>query len=159
MGIIRWRIYEQAKELFPPVHLTYGYLTKHTRITHQLEKSHLVNARCINGHPLACSDGTWYLMKYMRRNNRQLHKATIRKGGKRQRNTAPKYVHGFRLFDCVRYENVTCFVFGRRSSGYFDLRTLDGTKISASARYKKLNVVQKASALLVERRAAFPPVP
>jgi RRXRR protein/HNH endonuclease len=159
MGIIRWRIYEQAKELFPHVHLTYGYLTKHTRITHQLEKSHLVDARCISGHPLTCSDGTWYLMKYMRRNNRQLHKATIRKGGKRQRNTAPKYVHGFRLFDCVRYENVTCFVFGRRSSGYFDLRTLDGTKVSASASYKKLHVVQKASALLVERRAAFPPVP
>ena len=159
MGIMRWRIYEQAKELFPHVHLTYGYLTKQVRIRHQLEKSHRVDARCISGHPLACSDGTWYLMKYMRRNNRQLHKATIRKGGKRQRHTAPKSVHGFRLFDCVRYENVTCFVFGRRSSGYFDLRTLDGTKVSASASYKKLNVVQKASALLVERRAAFPPVP
>jgi len=159
MGIIRWRIYEQAKELFPEVHLTYGYLTKQTRITHQLEKSHLVDARCITGYPLVCSDDTWYLMKYMRRNNRQLHKATIRKGGKRQRNTAPKQVHGFRLFDCVRYENITCFVFGRRSSGYFDLRTLDGTEVSASASYKKLHVVQKASALLIERRAAFPPVP
>ncbi len=32
MGIIRWKIYEQAKALFPAVHLTYGYLTKHTRI-------------------------------------------------------------------------------------------------------------------------------
>ena len=159
MGIMRWRIYEQAKELFPQVHLTYGYLTKHTRVTHQLEKSHLIDARCISGHPLACSDGTWYLVKSVRRNNRQLHKATIRKGGKRQRNTAPKEVHGFRLFDCVSYENVTCFVFGRRSSGYFDLRTLDGTKVSASASYKKLQVVQKASALLVERKAAFPPVP
>jgi len=159
MGVIRQRIYEQAKELYPHVHLTYGYLTKHTRMTHQLEKSHRVDARCINGHPLACSDGTWYLMKYMRRNNRQLHKATIRKGGKRQRNTAPKYVHGFRLFDCVRYGDVTCFVFGRRSSGYFDLRTLNGTRVSASASYKKLHVVQRASALLVERRAAFSPVP
>src|SRR5947209_9151415 len=96
MGIIRWRIYEQAQELFPQVHPTYGYLTKQTRIAHQLEKSHLVDARCITGHPLACAEGTWYLMKYMRRNNRQLHKASIRKGGKRQRHTAPKYVHGFR---------------------------------------------------------------
>jgi RRXRR protein/HNH endonuclease len=99
MGLMRWRIYEQAKELFPQVQLTYGYLTKQTRPTHQLEKSHRVDARCISGHSLACSDGTWYLMKYIRRNNRQLHKATIRKGGKRQCNTAPKYVHGFRLFD------------------------------------------------------------
>jgi len=158
MGIMRWCIYEQAKELFPQVHLTYGYLTKHTRITHQLEKSHVIDARCISTHPLAYSDRTWYLIKFVRRNNRQLHKATIRRGGKRQRHTAPKYVHGFRLFDCVNYQGKCCFVFGRRSSGYFDLRTLDGVKISASASYKQLTIVQRASASLVERRAAFPPV-
>ncbi len=44
------------------------------------------------------------------------------------------------------------------SSGYFDLRSLDGTKVSASASYKRLHVVAKASALLVERRAVFPGV-
>lgn len=90
MGIIRWKIYEQARASFPHVHLTYGYITKQTRIEHGLEKSHVVDARCISGHPLAASDGTWHLVKFIRRNNRQLHKATIRKGGKRQRNTAPK---------------------------------------------------------------------
>jgi len=159
MGIMRWRMYEQAKEMFSHVHLTYGYLTKQTRIAHKLEKSHVLDARCISGHPLAVSDGAWHLMKYMRRNNRQLHKATIKKGSKRQRNTAPKYVHGFRLFDCVNYQGKCCFVFGRRSSGYFDLRTLDGVKITASASYKKLTIVQRASASLVERRAAFLPSP
>src|SRR6266581_8433178 len=133
MGIIRWYIYEQAKALFPNVHLTYGYITKHTRITQELEKLHLVDARCISGNPKASSDGTWHLIKMVRRNNRQLHKATIRKGGKRQRNTAPKYVHGFRLFDCVKYQGATCFVFGRRSTGYFNLRPLVGMKIAASA--------------------------
>ncbi len=158
MGMIRWRIYEQGRTLFPNVHLTYGYLTKQTRITHTLEKSHVIDARCISGNPLAHTDDTSYLIKLVRRNNRQLHKATIKKGGKRQRNTAPKYVHGFRLFDCVRYQGQVCFVFGRRSSGYFDLRLLDGTKVHASARYKKLLLVQRASASLVERRAAFPPV-
>ncbi|MGZ3646795.1 MAG: RNA-guided endonuclease IscB [Ktedonobacteraceae bacterium] len=151
MGIIRWRIYNEAKALFPNTHPTYGYLTKHTRISHQLEKSHLVDARCISGNALACSDDAWYLIKWVRRNNRQLHKATIRKGGKRQQNTAPKYVQGFRLFDCVRYRGQVCFVFGRRSSGYFDIRTLDGTRIHASASCKQLTVVQKASACLVER--------
>ncbi len=159
MGVIRWYIYEQAKALFPNMHLTYGYITKHTRIAHELEKSHLIDARCISGNPKALSDGTWHLIKMVRRNNRQLHKATIRKGGKRQRNTAPKYVHGFRLFESVRYQGVTCFVFGRRSSGYFDLRTLDGTRVSASASCTKLTMVQKATACLVERRAAVPPVP
>ncbi len=158
MGIIRWCTYEQAKTLFPTVLLTYGYITKQVRITHELEKSHIVDARCISGHPLAISAGARYFIKMVRRNNRQLHKATVRKGGRRQRNTAPKYVHGFRLFDCVSYQDQVCFVFGRRRSGYFDLRTLDGTKISASASYKKLNIIQKASACLVVRRAAFPPV-
>ncbi len=151
MSIIRWRIYEQIKAMFPNVHLTYGYITKHTRISHHLEKSHRVDARCISTHPDAFSDGAWYLIKCVRRNNRKLHKATIRKGGKRQLHTAPKYIRGFRLFDCVRYEGAACFVFGRRSTGYFDLRTLSGTRIHGSASYKKLTMVQRSSALLVER--------
>jgi hypothetical protein len=156
MGMIRWQIYEQAKGQFPNVHLTYGYLTKHARVEHGLKKSHIIDARCISGYPLAQPNGTWYLIKWVRRNNRQIHKATIRKGGKRQRNTAPKQVHGFRLFDCVRYQGTVCFVFGRRSSGYFDLRTLDGHKVHASASHKQLTVVQKASAVLVERRGGIP---
>jgi hypothetical protein len=104
-------------------------------------------------------DDTWHVMKFVRRNNRQLHKATIRKGGKRQRNTAPRSVHGFRLFDCVSYQGQTCFVFGRRRSGYFDLRTLDGAKIHASASFRKLKGVQRASTCLVERRSGIPPTP
>ena len=157
MSMIRWRIYEQAKALFPNVQLTYGYLTKNTRITNHLEKSHMVDARCISGNPGAKSEGTAYLVKWVRRNNRQLHKATIRKGGRRPRNTAPKYVQGFRLFDQVSYQGQVCFVFGRRSTGYFDLRRLDGTRVSACANYKKLTIIQKASASLIERRAVFPP--
>lgn len=157
MGLIRWRIYEQTQTQFANVYLTYGYLTKHTRIEHGLEKSHRIDARCISGNPLALLDGACYLIKCVRRNNRQIHKATIRKGGKRQRNTAPKFVHGFRLFDCVRYQGRVCFVFGRRSSGYFDLRTLDGVRIHASASYKHLTLVQRATACVVERRSGIPP--
>lgn len=159
MGIIRWKIYEQATILFPNVSLTYGYLTKHTRIEHSLEKSHVVDARCISGSPLASAEGVGHLIKFVRRNNRQLHKATIRKGGKRQRNTAPRYVYGYRLFDCVRWQGHVCFIFGRRSTGYFDLRTLDGTKIHASASQKQVHLVQRASACIVERRGAIPPTP
>ncbi len=39
MGMIRWRIYERVKKIFPAVKLTYGYITKHTRIENKLEKS------------------------------------------------------------------------------------------------------------------------
>ncbi len=60
--------------------------------------------------------------------------------------------------DATQMGMIRWFIFGRRSSGYFDVRTLDGVKISASASCKKFTIVQKASACLVERRAAFPPV-
>ena len=63
MGIMRWRVYNQTQALFPNVHLTYGYLTKHTRISHKLEKSHLIDARCISGNATAQTDGIWYLIR------------------------------------------------------------------------------------------------
>ena len=157
MNVLRWQVYDRAQAIYPQVQLTYGYQTKQTRIEAGLEKSHRSDARCISGHPRACSDGTNYLFKLVRRNNRQLHKATMRKGGERPRNTAPRYVHGFRLYDQVRYEGKLCFIFGRRSSGYFDLRTLDGTRVHASANVKKLILVQRSSTYLVERRCGIPP--
>lgn len=58
--------------------------------------------------------------------------------GIRKENKAPRYLLGYQLFDKVLHEGQECFVFGRRTSGYFDLRKLDGTKVSASASYKKL---------------------
>ena len=159
VNMIRWQVYEQAKALYSQVRLTYGYHTKQTRIAAHLEKSHCLDARCISGHPQAYSDGTSYLLKCVRRNNRQLHKATTRKGGTRPRNTAPRNIKGFRLFDQVRYEGKLCFIFGRRSSGYFDLRRLDGTKVHASANYKHLHLVQRSSTCLRERRSGIPPTP
>ncbi len=152
MGIMRWALYNRLKETYPNVSLTYGYLTKNTRIKAGLEKSHCVDARCISGNPMAKDGNTWYLIKQVRRQNRQLHKSTIRKGGIRQENKAPKFVHGFRLFDSVLYENCKCFIFGRRSSGYFDIRMLDGTKVHTSANAKKLKLLERSKALLVERR-------
>ncbi|WP_126581572.1 hypothetical protein [Tengunoibacter tsumagoiensis] len=48
---------------------------------------------------------------------------------------------------------------GRRTSGYFDLRTLDGTKVHGGASVKKLQLLQKATACLIERRSGIPPTP
>jgi hypothetical protein len=50
-----------------------------------------------------------------------------------------------------------CFVFGRRTSGYFDIRTLDGTKVSASASHKKLELLEKAKGYILERSANSSP--
>jgi hypothetical protein len=67
-------------------------------------------------------------------------------------------VFGYQLFDKVKYNNQECFIFGRRSSGYFDIRKLDGTKLSASVSYKKLELLNKAKSYILERRATFLPV-
>src|SRR5659263_167795 len=42
-----------------------------------------------------------------------------------------------------------CFVFGRRKTGYFELRKLDGTKIHASAKIKDLTLLETANTLLI----------
>lgn len=39
-------------------------------------------------------------------------------------------VKGFRLFDLVDYQKELFYVFARRKSGYFDIRRLDGTKVT-----------------------------
>lgn len=80
MGIMRWAFYNQLKELYPDVGLTYGYLTKNTRIRNGLPKTHCVDARCISGHPLAGPLGYYFYQKKVRCHNRQVHKCTILKG-------------------------------------------------------------------------------
>lgn len=157
MGIMRWAFYNQLKKLYPNVSLTYGYLTKNARIRNGLPKMHCVDARCISGHSLAEPLGYYFYQKKVRCHNRQIHKNTILKGGYRKRNQAPYTVKGFRLFDKVLYNNQKCFIFGRRSSGYFDLRKLDGTKIHASASYRKLKLLETRKTMLCERRLAIPP--
>ncbi|MBS3949581.1 MAG: HNH endonuclease [Peptococcaceae bacterium] len=151
MGIMRWALYDRLKELYANVGLTYGYLTKYARIQNGLEKSHRVDARCISGNPLSVPADNWYCLKQVRGQNRQLHKTNPKKG-KRQTNKAPRYVHGFQLFDKVMFDNKECFIFGRRASGYFDLRLLNGVKVSASVNVKKLRLLEKGKTLLIERR-------
>ncbi len=153
MNIMRWAFYNKLKELYSNVHLTFGYITKNIRIKHNLEKSHRIDARCISGNPLAEGSNCWYYFKQVRRQNRQLHKTNPKKGF-RKANKAPRFVHGFELFDEVEYQGEPCFIFGRRSSGYFDIRKLDGTKVCASAIYKKLKLLSKTKPLLCERRQA-----
>ena len=152
MGIMRWAFYNEIRSQYPDVSLTYGYITKHTRITNGLPKAHYIDARCISGHPLAESDSVVYYQKKVRCHNRQIHKLNICKGGILKRNQAPYLVKGFRLFDKVRYSGKEGFIFGRRSSGYFDIRKLDGTVIHRSAKYSALSLLDTAGAILTERR-------
>ena len=161
MGIMRWAFYNQLKFKYGNVvSMTFGYITKNTRIENNLPKTHCVDARCINGNPNAIPLGYYYHQKKVRNHNRSLHKSTILKGGTRKNNQAPKYVYGYQLFDKVLYNGIECYIFGRRSSGCFDLRLLDGTKIAAGASYKKLKLLECRKTILTNRRlATIHPVP
>lgn len=152
MGIMRWAFYNKLKEIYPNVNLTYGYITKNTRIKNSLPKEHYTDARCISGNPKAISSGTVYYQKKVRCHNRQIHKNTILKGGIRKRNQAPYDVMGFRLFDKVKWKGQNCFIFGRRSTGRMDLRLLNGTKINASVGYRNLKIIEMRKNYLTEQR-------
>ena len=159
MGIMRWTFYNRAKEILTAkgieVHMTYGYITKNTRIRHKLEKTHCIDALCISGHPDAEQIDYYFYRKKLRCHNRQIHKMTINKGGTRKLNQATYMVHGYRLFDKVRFQGKEYFIFGRRVSGYFDIRDLDGNKVnSGSISYKKLKLIETSKTILTERRAA-----
>ena len=154
MGIMRWTVLNRLRERHPelPVTNTYGYLTKHKRIVEGLPKTHCADAFCIAGVLDAKRRGEYLFQKQTRRHNRQIHKLTILKGGVRKRHQAPYLVHGFRLFDKVLCKGEVGFIFGRRSSGAFDVRRLNGTKISAGISYKKLSLLEKRKMFLTELR-------
>ena len=156
MGIMRWSFYNRLKEIYPNVFMTYGYITKDTRIKNNLPKDHYIDARCISGNPNAEPLGYYFYQKKVRCHNRQIHKANILKGGKKKLNQASYLVKGFRLFDKVEFEGQVCFIFGRRSSGYFDIRKLNGEVISRSVSWKKLKILETRKSLLMERRALSP---
>ena len=152
MGIMRWSLYNKLKEEYTNVELTYGYITKNERIKHGLVKEHYNDAYCIAGNFDAKPLNDVIYQKKVRCHNRQIHKMNILKGGSKKLNQAPYTVKDFRLFAKVKYQNTECFIFGRRTSGYFDLRKLDGTKINQSANYKKLELLETRTNYLKEER-------
>lgn len=153
MGIMRNTLLTRLRnELNIPVQNTYGYITKLLREQNDIKKSHINDARCISKHPLAEPCSVCYHTKAIRHHNRQIHKAKILKGGIRKANQAPYIVKGFRLWDKVLYNGQECFISGRRSSGYFALRKLDGTTITNNISFKKLQLLEPATNYLIEKK-------
>jgi hypothetical protein len=153
MGIMRWTFFNKLKAKYGDVvSMTYGYITKNIRIKNNLAKTHYIDARCISGHPNVISLKHYYYQKKVRNHNRCLHKSTILKGGIRKNTQASKYVYGYQLFDKVLYNNIECYIFSRRTRGAFDIRLLDGTKISSGISYKKLRLLECRKTILIEKR-------
>ncbi|KKM04409.1 hypothetical protein LCGC14_1764500 [marine sediment metagenome] len=147
MSLIKSRVVDKLKELGFKVTSTYGYITKYNREALGLKKSHINDAFVIAGGNTQkrCDE---HLVKQVRKQNRKLFKGSR----SHLRNTAPKFVKGFQRYDKVLYGKLECFVFGRRKTGYFNVRLLDGTVIRSSVSYKKLKLLESSRTLLKERK-------
>lgn len=152
MGIMRWAFYNRLKEIYPNVSLTYGYITKNTRIENGLPKDHYIDARCISDNPNAVSNGEVFYYKKVRCHNRQIHKAKILKGGIKKRNQAPYEVMGFRLYDKVDWNGTKCFISGRTGDRAI-LRSINWEKIhNTSVNLKYLKLVETRKNYIIEQR-------
>ena len=113
MGSMRWELYKCAKRLWENVHLTYGYITKNTRINNGLEKSHRNDALCISGHPQASACSVHFQMRQVARHTRSLHVFTMSKGGVRRSAVAPHWIGDrFQRYDTVKWKGKTAFISG-----------------------------------------------
>ena len=146
MGVMRKTLVKRLRELYglDMAKVTYGYITKNTRIENDLDKAHYIDARCIASHPKATPTKTIYSLLKHRSHNRQIHKLTILKGGVRKNNQCPRKIFGFRLFDSVQYNREICSVQGRRTSGSFSIRKPNGEKVSEGVSYKKLKLISRS---------------
>lgn len=139
MNIMKWRLYEVLKSVYLNVNMTFGYITKYNRIHNNIDKSHVSDAFTISKNFNAKRLSYYYKVKLVRRHNRQIHKSKILKGDKKKMNQSPFEIFGFRLFDRVMFENRYYFIYGRRASGCFNIRDIDG-KNPKDISYKKLRL-------------------
>lgn len=131
MNIMRWAVYERAKEEFENVHLTYGYVTKHTRIENGIAKTHAADAFCIAKNINAMRLSTFFMCRCVPRHTRRLHVANPKKGGIRRSCIASHKIGKscFQRFDMVRWKGKECFIFGS-TNGRPVLRNVDGKLVT-----------------------------
>lgn len=130
MNIMRWAVYERANAEFKNVHLTYGYITKHTRIENGVTKTHAADAFCIAKNVNAMRLSSFFMCRCVPRHTRALHVANPKKGGIRMSSIASHKIgkSRFQRYDMVRWMGNECFIFGS-THGRPVLRDIEGVKM------------------------------
>ena len=131
MNIMRWAVYERAKAEFGNVHLTYGYITKHTRIENCINKTHAADAFCIAKNVHAMRLSSFFMCRCVPRHTRTLHVANPKKGGIRRSCIATHKIgkSRFQRYDMVRWKGMDCFIFGS-TNGRPILRYIEGIQVA-----------------------------
>lgn len=153
MNIMRWAVYEQAMAEFKNVHLTYGYVTKHTRIKNGIEKTHCADAFCISRNVKALRLGSYLKCRCFARHTRTLHVCNPKKGGIRRGAVASHWIGNTNLqkYDTVKWKGVICFVAGS-TNGRPIIRDIDGKQIALtpSVNYRTLKFIKRNKGFLIQ---------
>ncbi|MFA5790764.1 MAG: RNA-guided endonuclease IscB [Caldisericia bacterium] len=154
MTMVRWMLVNKLRKLGNDVSHTYGYITKGNRINIGLLKSHINDAFIIAGGNGQQRLTIEYSIQQVRKCNRKLFKGDH----SQYRNTAPRLVNGFQRYDKVLWNKKEYFIAGRRSTGFFALKTLDGLEKHPSVKSSDCRLLESARTFLIERRTAgIPP--
>ena len=80
------------------------------------------------------------------------HPFTVNKGAKylNSGSSVRYYDSRIRLFDKVRINSQIGFIYGRRQSGSYLVKDIDGNIISSGISYKKLNFIEKRKGWIVD---------
>ena len=150
MGIMRWSLYNNLKQLYNDVELTYGYITKNTRIINDLPKEHRIDAFCIARNMEAKRSKKYYKIRQVRKKKRSLHEAVARKGRKgpniaakrNKKNTKHiKHKKGLNwcLWDKIKVENQIGYITGFTGNMVY-VQDIEGRYIRISTKYKQISI-------------------
>lgn len=156
MNVMRWAVYGRAKAEFKNVHLTYGYITKNTRIENGIAKTHAADAFCIAKNVHAMRLRTFFRCRCVARHTRALHVCNPKRGGMRRTCIASHKIgkSRFQRYDMVRWKGRECFIFGS-THGRPVLRDIEGYKMheNASVNIKTVKFLKRLrNNMLVEAR-------
>lgn len=144
-NVLKSRVVEVVRGWGLSVEITFGSRTKERRSRLGMEKGHDTDAFLIAGGEEQPRLSRRFLVWFVRRQNRKLFK-----GDRSHIRNTIREARGFRRFALVRYKGEVGVVFGLRSSGYFDLRGVDGTKLTASASWRGCRKVRSSQTMLVQ---------
>jgi hypothetical protein len=149
MGIMRWSFYNRLRDLYPNVNLTYGYITKSTRIRNNLPKSHRIDALCITGNVGVERLDNHYRIKKVRKKKRSLHEAIARKGRNKPNITSKRNNKNTKLikhkglscclWDKVTVNNIVGFISGFTGNMVY-VQDIYGQYVRVSPKYKQISL-------------------
>lgn len=156
MNIMRLAIYKRVNAEFRNVHLTYGYVTKHTRIDNGIVKTHAADAFCIAKNVHAMRLSSFFMCRCVPRHTRALHVSNPKKCGIRRNAIASHKIgkSNFQRFDMVRWMGKECFIFGSTHRRPV-LRDIEGVKMheNASVNIKTIKFLRRMRCSILVKSA------